>query len=126
MVALSKNTRRKGELNETVFRPNRINPVPLKPGSDELLFLQHIRDTAHRFVLSRQKQSRKKGLTTSRLEDIPGIGPKIAKELFNHFGSMEAALQASASELVRVPGIGRKKAESIAHALKNRTLQDRL
>jgi len=126
MVALSKNTRRKGELNETVFRPNRINPVPLKPGSEELLFLQHIRDTAHRFVLSRQIQTRRKGLTTSRLEEIPGVGPKTARDLFNHFGSIEEACEATASELVRVPGIGRKKAESIAHALKNRDLQDRL
>lgn len=125
-VSLSKNTRRKGELEETVFRPNRINPVPLKPGSPELLFLQHIRDTAHRFVISRQKRSRKKELTTSQLLDIPGVGNKTARLLFDHFGSVEAVLRAQVTDLAQLPGLGPKRAETIVHALKNKCLQDSL
>ncbi len=123
-ASLSKATRRKGELVETVFRPDRMNPVPLKPGSRELLFLQHLRDTAHRFVLSRQRRSRKRDVTSSQLLEIPGVGPQTARVLFDRFGSIEAIFTASAAELASVSGIGRKKAESIVSALKNRGLQD--
>lgn len=43
--------RRAGNVGDRIFLPGRSNPLPLRDGSAELLFLQHIRDTAHHFVI---------------------------------------------------------------------------
>lgn len=98
---------------DRVFRPGRKNPLPLWSGGKELLFLQHIRDHAHRFVLSRQKKSRGKKSLQGSLEELPGVGPQTAKLLRIRFGSAEGVFQASRQELQAVPGIGAKRAEQI-------------
>jgi len=118
LLALAKGERRGGELQEEVFRPARKNPVPLKPGSRELLFLQHVRDNVHRFVLSKQQRSRKRIMLDSRLERLPGVGPKTAALLWSHFGSLEDMQRAGESELAAVPGIGPKKASQIKQAMR--------
>lgn len=47
----------------------------------------------------------------------PGIGPVLAARLLAAFGSPDAALAASPSQLEQVPGIGRTKSRSIAKTL---------
>ena len=42
--------RRAGNVADRIFLPNRSNPLPLREGCPELLFLQHVRDTTHRFA----------------------------------------------------------------------------
>lgn len=108
-IAQSK-SRRAGELEDLIFRPGRKNPLAIKPGSPELLFLQQVRDTAHRFVLSRLRQYTRSKQLDSKLETLPGIGPKTAKLLWDHFGSLEAIQQATVQNLSTLPGIGAKKA----------------
>jgi excinuclease ABC subunit C len=117
LAALAKGTRRQGELDERVFVPERKNPLPLRPGSRELLFLQHIRDAAHRFVLSRQKRSRSKRVLDSRLESLPGVGPRTARLLWDKFGSIQAMLAADTEQFMTIPGIGQHKAKSLHTAL---------
>ncbi|WP_273208786.1 ERCC4 domain-containing protein [Marinobacter subterrani] len=51
------------------------------------------------------------------LESLPGISTKIAEALLEHFGSVRAVTQASEGELVRVPGIGAKRAREISRVL---------
>ena len=51
------------------------------------------------------------------VEGLPGIGPAAAKKLLQAFGSVAEIFQASVSELMNVPGIGKKKAEDIRKAL---------
>jgi len=51
------------------------------------------------------------------IEGLPGIGPAAAKKLLQAFGSVAEIFQASVSELMNVPGIGKKKAEDIRKAL---------
>ncbi len=119
LVAIAKKDRRQGELEDQIYRPQRKNPVKLKTGSSELLLLQHIRDNVHRFVLSKQKQSRKKKVTESRLEKLSSIGPKTATILLNHFGSLQSVYKASQEELCNVPGIGPKKAQSLYQAIQD-------
>jgi DNA processing protein len=46
----------------------------------------------------------------------PGIGPRLRKSLLEHFGSAQAALNAAASDLRAVPGIGQKLSRSIVAA----------
>jgi DNA processing protein len=46
----------------------------------------------------------------------PGIGPRLRKALVGHFGSAEAVMNAAASDLRAVPGIGQKLSRSILAA----------
>jgi len=112
-------TRRAGELFDQIFVPGRKNPLALSPGSRELLFLQQIRDEAHRFVLSSLRRAGKKNMLKSELENLPGIGPKTARLLWTHFQSLEAIYAASEDELAKLPGFGPKKARKIFSALQS-------
>ncbi len=49
----------------------------------------------------------------SILQYVPGIGPKLAHAIVNHFGSVPLAWTISRSELLEVPGIGPKLADKI-------------
>ena len=114
LAAIAKGeSRRAGELGDAVFRPGRKNPLPLKPGSPELLLLQHIRDTAHRFVISRLRRHKRGTQLASNLDSLPGVGPKTARLLWERFGSVEAMLHATLSDLSNLPGFGPKKAETL-------------
>jgi len=109
--------RRHGDVQDQIFLPGRKNPVELRAGSPELLFLQNIRDCAHRFVLSRHRRSRKKKALEGELLKLPGVGTRTACLLWEHFPSLEAMAQAGIEELAALPGLGRKKAESLHQAL---------
>jgi len=47
------------------------------------------------------------------VSSLPGIGPKTATNLLNHFGSPKNVFLASVEELSKVPGIGLKRARKI-------------
>lgn len=51
------------------------------------------------------------------LSSIPGVGPKIAKQLLKKFGNVRAVANASIEELKEVDKIGKKKAEKIHEVL---------
>ena len=91
--------------------------MPLKPGSPELLFLQRIRDTAHRFVLGRQRDARKKAVLSSELTSLPGIGPKTARILWDRFASLDEMLEAGRDDIRALPGIGARRADTVHAAL---------
>jgi fanconi anemia group M protein len=54
------------------------------------------------------------------VEGLPGVGPRRARMLLAHFGSPAAIMCASAEELARVPGIGKKSAQRIWRAVNAR------
>jgi excinuclease ABC subunit C len=112
-------SRRKGELEDRVFVPGRKNPLNIPPGGKELLFLQRLRDEAHRFVLGRMRNSRSSTQTVSSMESIPGVGPETATLLRERFGTLQALAKAEIAELESVPGIGPKKAEKIKEYIKS-------
>ncbi|MFZ9308627.1 MAG: excinuclease ABC subunit UvrC [Candidatus Nanopelagicales bacterium] len=87
---------------ETVYDADSKKEVIIPRTSEALFLLQRIRDEAHRFAITQQKKSRKKGIR-SQLEDIPGLGPKRIKDLFAHFGSLKNMKAASVEELAIVP-----------------------
>jgi excinuclease ABC subunit C len=89
---------------ESVYDPDQKQEVVIPRTSEALFLLQRVRDEAHRFAITQQKKSRKKGLR-SQLEDIPGLGPKRIKELFLHFGSLKNMSTASVEELSTVTSI---------------------
>jgi len=71
-----------------------------------LYYLQRLRDEAHRFVIGTHRAGRAKSLTRSELDDVPGVGPKVKRELLNHFGSARGVRQASELDLANCPGVG--------------------
>ncbi|WP_051307280.1 excinuclease ABC subunit UvrC [Desulfomicrobium escambiense] len=111
-------SRRAGELGDAIFRPGRKNPMPFKPGSPELLFLQHVRDTAHRFVISRLRRHKRTAQLSSGLDALPGVGPKTSRLLWERFGSLEAMLAANVEDLATMPGFGSRRAAALHDALR--------
>ena len=70
---------------EEVFIPGNSEPQVIHKTSPGLVLLMRIRDEAHRFALTFQKEKRKKDLTTSMFNNIKGVGDKRLKILFNAF-----------------------------------------
>ncbi len=100
---------------ERIFKPERVNPVKLKKSTPEFKLLTSIRDEAHRFAISYNRQLRSKEIKSS-LTRIPGIGKKRAKLLWENFDSMEE-MAAAPEKLAEVLKIPLEKARKIAEEL---------
>ena len=87
--------------------------VTLPPNSGLLFYLQRLRDEAHRFAIGTHRQKRAKSLTTSTLDEVPGIGPNRKRALLMHFGTARAVKSAALEDLERAPGISKAMARQI-------------
>jgi hypothetical protein len=106
--------RRAGNVADRIFLPGRSDAVAaFREGSPELLFLQNVRDSAHRFAISRHRRARGKAALEGELTRLPGIGPATARLLWDAFGSIEAMRRASLADLEKLPGIGQAKARGL-------------
>ncbi len=103
---------------EEIFRPDAPDPVWLRRGSQSLHLVQRIRDEAHRFGITYHRNLRKKEQLHSRLDDIPGVGPRRRKAILTYFdGDLDRVRLATVEELMAVPGISRKVAEVLKEKL---------
>jgi excinuclease ABC subunit C len=102
---------------EEVWLPDEPYPAILPRTSEGLYLLQRVRDEAHRFAITYHRQRRSKAMTTSALDNIPGLGETRRKALLRHFGSVKRLRAASVEEVREVPGIGPNTAASIVAAL---------
>jgi excinuclease ABC subunit C len=103
---------------EEVFLPFNPNPVVLPRDSQALYLIQRVRDEAHRFAITSHRNRREKAGMVSRLETVPGIGPKKRRQLLKHFGnSIDAIRRASIDDLMQVPGISESLAQAIVSHL---------
>ncbi len=99
---------------EEVFLPGQSQSVLLPRRSEALYLVQRARDEAHRFAITSHRKRRRKLSLASRLETIPGVGPKRRKFLLKHFeNSIDAIRSASVSELAEVNGINKEVALAI-------------
>lgn len=116
LVALAKG--KKGEIDK-VYLPERKNPVLWQRISPLLLYLQRIRDEAHRFAIEYHRKLCKRGLARSLLDEIPGVGSVLKKRLLTHFGSVERLKGAPVEEISAVKGINPCLAANIRVFLEN-------
>ena len=91
VVAVAKGRARKPGA-EQLFLPGEETARQLPADSPALLLIQQIRDEAHRFAITGHRQRRAKARKTSRLEDIPGLGPKRRRELLRQFGGLQGVI----------------------------------
>ncbi|MER5266883.1 excinuclease ABC subunit UvrC [Actinosynnema sp. NPDC002837] len=98
---------------EEVWVPGEPDPVILPRTSEALYLLQRVRDEAHRFAIAYHRQKRSKRMTTSALDDVPGLGQTRKAALLKHFGSLKKLREASIEEISVVPGVGRRTAEAV-------------
>ena len=87
--------------------------ITLPPNSALLFYLQRLRDEAHRFAIGTHRAKRAKSLTSSTLDDVPGIGPSRKRALLMHFGTARAVKGAALEDLERAPGISRTMARQL-------------
>jgi excinuclease ABC subunit C len=85
--------------------------------SEGLYLLQRVRDEAHRFAITYHRKKRSAALTTSELDNVPGLGPARKATLLRHFGSVRRIAGASVAEIADLPGFGPRIAETVAAAL---------
>jgi excinuclease ABC subunit C len=112
LVGVAKGQDRKAG-RESLYLPDRTDPLRLPPSSPALHLIQQLRDEAHRFAITGHRARRQKARTRSPLEDIPGLGPKKRRELLKQFGGLQALTRAGIDDLRRVKGISRQLAEAI-------------
>lgn len=103
VIGVAKGEERRAGDERLVFPDGReLRPGAASPG---LQLIQQIRDEAHRFAITGHRRRRQKARDTSRLEDIPGVGPRRRQALLKHFGGLAGLKEAGVEEIARVEGV---------------------
>ena len=111
VVAVSKGPDRNA--GREIFHMPGGREISLPPNAALLFYLQRLRDEAHRFAIGTHRQKRAKSLTTSSLDEVPGIGPNRKRALLMHFGTARAVKGAALDDLERAPGISKAMARQL-------------
>jgi len=74
---------------EEVFIPGQADAQSIHKQSPGLILLRRIRDEAHRFAITFQKQKRKASISTSVFHEIPGMGEKRVKKLLRKYKDIQ-------------------------------------
>jgi len=102
---------------EQLYLKDKAEPLILPRTSKALHVLERIRDEAHRFAITYHKKLLSKGMRSSALDGIPGIGEKRKKELMARFGTLASIKEAAMEDLLKVKGINEKIAKNIREHL---------
>lgn len=111
---------------EELWLPQAKAPIRLSERSEALKVLQHVRDETHRFATGLNQKLRSKDLVLPNLEAVPGIGPRRAARLIEHFGSLKAIAGADLGEIVKIVhcsvAAARAVQQAAADAITNKTV----
>ena len=119
LISIAKKDETRGETRDKIYKPGRMNPVNFGTSDDLLLFLQQVRDEAHRFAISFHRRRRSKKAVHSVLDGIKGVGEKRKRVLLNHFGSIAGIQAATVAEIGALPDIHLQLAQEIKKALES-------
>lgn len=90
--------------------------LKVEKDSNLFLFFTRIQEEVHRYAITYHRNIKSKGMLSSVLDVVPGIGEVRKKELLKHFGSLKKLKEASVEELSTV--VSREVAENLATYLK--------
>ena len=96
---------------EEIYKVGDPHPLALDKKSEVLKHIQLLRDEAHRFGITHYRKRHLKGLVSTELTQIKGIGKENALRLLQEFKSVKRIKELPLSELERV--IGKAKAASV-------------
>ena len=113
VMGLAKKDEARGETEDKIYLPGRANPVATARHPEILHLLERIRNEAHRFAITFQRQRRTKKAFVSALDRVPGIGPARRRALLTQFGSVRAIAAAAVNDLAAVPGMTRPAARAV-------------
>ncbi len=91
----------------------RDTELGIDTNSEGFKLITRIQDEAHRFAITFHRSLRGKGQVHSVLDDIPQIGLRRRREIMRHFNGLEELKAASLEELMRVPGMNARSAQSV-------------
>lgn len=114
LIAIAKE--RDGSVDK-IYTKGHGTPLLLRKDDPVLLFIQKIRDEAHRFGITAHRKKRLKAIRFSVLEEIPGVGARRKEKLLKEFGSLGGIKNATIEELRKVPGITYNIAKQIKEKL---------
>lgn len=84
--------------------------------SNLFLFFTRIQEEVHRYAITYHRNIKAKGMLSSVLDVVPGIGEVRKKELLKHFGSLKRLKEASEEELAEV--VSKEVAKNLVTYLK--------
>ncbi len=94
-----------------------LHTIQIDSKSNLFLFLSKIQDEVHRFAITYHRNIKSKGMLSSLLDFVPGIGEKRKKDLLRHFGSLKKMKEASKEDLEKV--VNKDVADNLYHYLQN-------
>lgn len=94
-----------------------LEEIKIDSKSNLFLFLANIQEEVHRYAITYHRTIKNKGMLSSILELVPGIGEKRRKELLKKFSSLKKIKEASIDELKEV--LPEDVAKSLYEYLKN-------
>jgi len=111
LIGVAKGEGRKAGLEKLVM----TDGTEVYPGEQSMALnlVLHVRDEAHRFAITGHRAKRQKARTSSRLEQIPGLGAKRRQSILKHFGGIQAVSKAGVEDLAKAPGISKNLAQLI-------------
>ena len=104
---------------EEVFMPGNPDAQTIHKQSPGLILLRRIRDEAHRFAITFQRQKRNKQMVHSMFGEIPGIGKKRLEKLLQVFDGPAAITQLTPEVINGETGIPVKIAKEIIKVAKS-------
>ena len=109
----------KDDKHRTKGLVNKEREIVLDKTTNLYRFVASIQEEVHNYAITYHRSLRKKSLTKSILDDIPGIGETRKKNLLNHFKSIEDIKSATFEELLEVESINKLAAENIYNYFKS-------
>ena len=104
---------------EEVFIPGNPDAQIIHRDSSGLVLLKRIRDEAHRFAISFQRNKRNKSMLESPLLKIDGVGEKTIQKLFIEFDGLEELSCLKPNIIAMKTGLSKKLSMEIIRVSKS-------